>query len=958
MKMRKLTLCLLSLTLGLWGCDDEQTSPSGTGGSASAGGAMSTGGAMTMGGSPSMGGTPSMGGSPSMGGAPSMGGSMPTGGAMATGGAMPTGGAMAMGGSMIMGGQIPPPDIGGEMAPPDNITMDDPCEMEDLAFFEQYVWRPIGAQICSACHLEGSVAQSEGSGFLLRNGMDAASMQANYDMFATYARRELGGTPWLLLKPSGQFPEQFNYGDDRSNVIISQGHRGRDPVPMGSERYAALEQFVARVRGDGRGALCEAGVERCADPWLGRRLLRRVTNRQYSNTLHSLFPDAQLPADLARNFDFLAEVTVDGFDNHVASLRADDVRVQKWFDAAEGIVTHLTPRFAQIFPCAPGEACAQAQIEQWGQRFYRRPLTDAEKAGLLTLYRGAGDLAAARTFEEGMQDVLTAFLMSPHFLYRSELGQEGADGRYTLDPFETATALSYLLWDTTPNDALLAAAANGELDEEDEIVAMAEQMMVHSRANLAFRNFVRQWLLLERPLNHDPDLFGDWTPEIEAAQLAEFNRYVGAVYGNDASGTLGQLFTGTRTYVSDTLRDFYGLEGGDEIMFDGASVRVLDTPHRPGVLGKGLFTALHSQAQREDPMRRGRVVGEQILCMELPLPLNMPLLAASVRDDPTLTIREKAAAHKVSPDCAGCHNRVDPPGFALQNFDAVGRYRSVELGRLDTGFVVENPDVDNCNGSGEPCQEPERCRGQARCEHEIEANGQLLGTRFRDFAFEDMPDFTEQLAQSPDAHSCFVRRVFQNGYGIDLEGHECIVEALEEAYERGDGTFRDSILALVKHPHFRHRESDEAEPGEPRMMPEPEPEPDPDAGMMMGPDMGVEPEQDAGMAPEPPMGESCPANPCFCEDAPCTLEWSTGDLAIRMTYDNVWDNGYRTLVDVTNESGEALDWSFSFVANGRVTSSGNAEIATADGLTVLSGKAWNNIIQPGETINFDFIGAR
>ena len=953
MTMQRLTICLLSVTLGFWGCDDETTT-TGMGGTPSAGGmAMPTGGAIS-----GMGGSMAMGGAAAMGGSTAMGGAMAMGGAAAMGGQTPPGTGGEIG--QTMGGMIDPGG-GGEMAPPDTITMDDPCEMEDMAFFEQYVWRPIGAQICSACHLEGSVAQNDGSSFILVDGMDAASMQANYDMFATYAQRELGGTPWLLLKPSGQFPEQFDYGDARSNEIIGQGHRGRDPVPMGSERYDALEQFVARIRGDGRGVACDSGIERCANPWLGRRLLRRVTSRQYSNTLHSLFSDADLPNDLARNFDFLAEVTVDGFDNHVASLRADEVRVQKWFDAAEGIVEHLTPRFAQIFDCAPGEDCARTQIDQWGQRFYRRPLTDTEKTDLLALYRGSADLAAARTFEEGMQDILMAFLMSPHFLYRSELGQQGADGRYTLDPFETATALSYLLWDTTPSDALLAAAANGELDEDNEIVAMAEQMLVHGRANLAFRSFVRQWLLLERPLNHDPDLFGDWTPAVEAAQLAEFDRYVGAVYGNDAQGNLAQLFTGTRTYVSESLRDFYGLEGGAEIMFDGAPVRAVDTPHRPGVLGKGLFTALHSQAQREDPMRRGRVVGEQILCMELPLPLNMPLLAASVRDDPTLTIREKAAAHKVSPDCAGCHNRVDPPGFALQNFDAVGRYRNIELGRLDTGFVVMNPDVDNCNGSGEPCQEPERCRGQAQCEHDIEANGQLLGTRFQDFSFDDMPDFAQKLAQSPDAHSCFVRRVFQNGYGLDTEGHECIIEALEEAYETGDGSFRDSILALVKHPHFRHRESDESEPGERVEMPDPDPEPDPDAGMGMDPDMGAgpdpDPEPDAGMEPEP-NGDGCPASPCFCDTAPCSLEWTAGGLAIRLTYDNIWDNGYRAVVDITNESGADLDWEISFVANGRVTSSGNAEIAEANGVTTLSGKAWNNVLPDGEALNFAFIGTR
>ena len=999
-----ISVCLACLT---WGCDsnsdsdgmtnqsggmDSQTGPtdldSGAGddrdGAAGQGGVGGGGGHAGMadaggaGGAAGSGGTGGAAGSGGTGGAAGSGGTGGAGGGGVGGGGIGGGGIGGAAGSGGIGGAAGGGAGGGGIggaAGADGSAS--PCDLDDLAFFEQEVWRPIGAQICVGCHLEGSVAQLAGSDFILVDGDAPAQLQANFEAFRAVSLAELGSASWLLLKPSGQFPERYDYNGDGAIVaspemgraeVIPSGHGGRIVIARDSQKYRALEQFVARVSGEGRGEACELGGDACDFPWLGRRLLRRISNRQYQKTLAATFPGMGLSADIPGDYVFPAESTFNGFDNRAEALRAESARVEKWFNAAQGVVEILMTRLDMLTECAQrNDACARAEIIRWGRRLYRRQLSEPEVMTFMTLYRGTTpELVQGRTFEEGFADVLTAMLISPHFLYRSEIGVVRDDGRYELTAYEMATSLAYLLWDQSPDDALLDAAEAGALDTEAGRLAQATQMLNDPRSAKGFETFVRQWLLIERQVDHNQELFPEMTAQLKSAQLREFDDFVSERFDR-GQGHVGDLFSHASSVVDDDLATFYGWANGVPVEERPGFLR-FERENHPGVLGLGRFAAVHTQPQREDPMRRGKVIAEQVLCMTLPLPNNMPLLAASVRDDPTLTMREKADEHKVSPTCAGCHNRVDPPGFALQNFDAVGRFRFEEPGRRDDGSIVMNPDVMDCDGEGIPCAHPERCEGEEVCMHPIDASGELRGIRTPDFIFEDFNGFAENLVESVDMNDCFIERGFENGFGLNPVDHTCLVQDLRERYRSGDATFADLLLGMVASPRFAARESDESEPGD-QLPNAPEPEPQ-DAGVPMpdadildaglpdadpadaeARDMGLEPDA----APEP--DGMCPADPCDCGDGGCELSWATPGLEITIRYEDRWNSGYRAVVIIENTSAQARDWRVAFNVLGTVRSVSGAEFDQDHGFVTFTPLFWNTPIGAGQEKRMEIIGA-
>lgn len=349
---------------------------------------------------------------------------------------------------------------------------------------------------------------------------------------------------------------------------------------------------------------------------------------------------------------------------------------------------------------AAGErTAAERVIERFASRAYRRPLRDGELPRLIGLYeasRSAGD-----SHEPAVRVVLAATLVSPSFLYRSLENPRGDDPGfvYALNDYELAGRLSYFLWSSMPDEELLGLAAEGALRDESVLRAQARRLLVDRRADAFVENFAGQWLLLRNleRLQIDPATYPGYTGELRADMIAEARLFFADVVRSDRS-VLDLLDAGD-TFLNERLAAHYGVPGVRGEAF--RRVALDPASHRGGVLTMGAVLTVTSNPTRTSPVKRGLYVLDQLLGSPPPPPppdiARLEQAAEVVGEDATL--REKLAAHLFDANCAVCHRRMDPIGLAMENFDAVGRWREEEGGRpidasgvLPGGAAFEGPD--------------------------------------------------------------------------------------------------------------------------------------------------------------------------------------------------------------------------------------------------------------------------
>ena len=356
------------------------------------------------------------------------------------------------------------------------------------------------------------------------------------------------------------------------------------------------------------------------------------------------------PGGFAPTAGFLPATRPEGYawDNHAGGL-VTSVHVEQYLAAGEALAARADLPSGDV----------EAWLRDFGRRAFRRPLTDAE----VGRYLAVGDPAA----------VLQVLLSSPHFLYRSEIGEPaGEAGTFRLTPFETAAALAYLLWGTTPDDALLDAAAAGRLSDADGIEAEARRLLDDPRARDHLGTFAEQWLGADRLATADraAALYPEWDDALAAEMVGETRAF--AVAQTLDGGTYETLLTGdSARHATGTLAQLYALDGGP----------------RAGILGQAGWLAAHSHSDQTSPIRRGLFVRRQLLCHYLPPP---PPDAGGVPEvDPEATTQERFAQHTSVESCAGCHRYIDPIGLGLEHFDAIGGWRDTENGRpIDASGAV------------------------------------------------------------------------------------------------------------------------------------------------------------------------------------------------------------------------------------------------------------------------------
>ncbi len=336
-----------------------------------------------------------------------------------------------------------------------------------------------------------------------------------------------------------------------------------------------------------------------------------------------------------------------------------------------------TPSRRAIFICRPAPGadalpCARRILGELARRAYRRPVNDNDLEDLLSFYqRGRNNKG---TFDQGIEMALRRLISGPEFVFRLEADPANAPANapYRISDLELASRLSFFLWSTIPDNQLLTLASQGKLKDPAILEQQVQRMLADPRSQALVENFAAQWLQLRniRGLVPDPDVFPDFDDNLRSSLVKETEMLFSSIMKEDRP--VGDLLTADYTFVNERLARHYGIPN----IYGARFRRVhLDNEVRRGLLGQGSILALTSVAIRTSPVARGKwVLTNLIGTPPPPPPPNVPALPEN-KGGKTQSMRERMTAHRANPFCASCHKTMDPIGFSMENFDAVGRYR-------------------------------------------------------------------------------------------------------------------------------------------------------------------------------------------------------------------------------------------------------------------------------------------
>jgi len=495
----------------------------------------------------------------------------------------------------------------------------------------------------------------------------------------------------------------------------------------------------------------------------------RLTNDQWQRTVTDLL---YLEEPMELTVALQADPPLGRFDNNIARLAFSSGHWRSFQRAAEEVASLASQDDAIVGALSPADfptelaAQGRALIETLGPRAYRRPLLESEVEKYLAVFAdGANHYPEQAPYEAGLRLILETMLQSPHFLYRVEDSESESSGAVQLDGYEVASRLSFAFWNTMPSDELFAAAKAGELNDEEGVRDWAATMFDDERTPLQFRSFhVQAFEMAEyTDLDKNEELFPQWNREVGIAMLDESARFLeGEVFGG---GGVRELLTSNRTYVNAELAALYGLEGDFGEEFVPAD---LDRSERSGMLTRLGFLTRNATLSQSDPIHRGVFVNLNLLCRPLSAPPELPDVLDLVGD----TNRERVTSITGVGTCGeGCHaTLINPIGFSLEHYDALGQYRTEE-----SGLPVDAADVYTF------------------------ASGEQL-------VFNDALELSEQLAESTEAHACYIQQLLEYLLGRDLGPEDMALVQVYAAESVETGlSIREIILRVVESRAFRYR---------------------------------------------------------------------------------------------------------------------------------------------------------
>jgi hypothetical protein len=439
-------------------------------------------------------------------------------------------------------------------------------------------------------------------------------------------------------------------------------------------------------------------------------------------------------------------------------------------DAAEAVAAQAVTDLPTLTGCSPttttAEAtCADQFIKAFGRKLYRRQLTAEESARYTTVYNNAR--TQMYDFKTGIEWVVFAFLNSPGFLYRVELDPVGSSGIRALTPTELASRLSYLIWQSGPDETLLTAAEGGQLATRQDLAVQATRMIADPKAR-RLTNFFDQWLKWGTldGLQRDPTAFPNLPANLGPLMHTEVQTFAEKTVF-DSDHKLSSLLTGQYTYANQTLAQHYGLSG-----VTGTAFQRVATTGREGLLMLGGNLAARDLATRTSIVHRGVAIRTLIMCQVVAAPPpNVPALGPI---DANLSQAQRLAQHRQNATCASCHDNIDSLGTPFESFDAVGRPRTVD----EAG-------------------------------HPIDTSGAL--TRSRDTQLNgpvtDGNGLVSKLAQSTEVSDCFATQLYRFSMGRKEEdGDACSQFTMKKQFTDSGGDVQQLLLSLTQINDFDHRQ--------------------------------------------------------------------------------------------------------------------------------------------------------
>jgi hypothetical protein len=499
---------------------------------------------------------------------------------------------------------------------------------------------------------------------------------------------------------------------------------------------------------------------------LTRAPMRRLTRFEYNNTVRDLLQDKSLPANA-----FPSEESGNGFGNDADAQAVVASLAEQYVNVAEKVALAATAsdRIASLAACATQvtdaaseTSCARTIAETFTPKAWRRALAAGEADSIVALFQA---VRTTSDFPKSVGAMLEAILQSPEFLYKPEFGVDapGRPGVKQPTGDEMATRLSYLFWASAPDDALRAAAAAGELTTPAGIRTQAQRLLADPKAREVVRFFFDSLLPIQSlaSLERSTVDYPTFSAKIGSLMRTETQTFLeNEIFSGP--GTWPGVFTAPYTYVNQELATYYGLTGVTGDAFQ--KVMLPPQSHRAGLLTQAGVLSGPVHSNHENPVVRGSFVIQKLMCLPIPLPTG-DIAAMVTPPDPksAATARQRYTVHSSNAVCRGCHQNMDPLGYALENFNVVGLWRDQENGVT------------------------------------IDASGTApaLGT------FNGAIELGQRLAESEDAQQCFATHWLNFGYGRTLKDTEaCGVSSVRSKFKESGYNVQEMLLALTQSEAF------------------------------------------------------------------------------------------------------------------------------------------------------------
>ena len=496
--------------------------------------------------------------------------------------------------------------------------------------------------------------------------------------------------------------------------------------------------------------------------------LRRLTHNQYNNTVRDLLGDQTSPAN-----QFPPEDFVNGFKNQYQAQNLSPLLLESYGAAAEKLARNAFRGgdTRGLVPCKPSVACRTQFVREFGLKAFRRPLELEEQQRYEALMRKGTD------FYGGAQLAVEAMLQSPHFLFRLE---ETANPKWK--NYATAARLSYTLWDSMPDAALMDAAAKNQLATPEAVERAARRMLDHTKARDAFDEFVAQWMRYDRILTASKDRrrFPQFTRETAFAMTEEARVFLGDLVWNDRN--FMDFVRADYSFINGDLAGIYGVAAPAR---EFSRVQFPPASERAGVLGQALFLALTAKPDETAPTARGLFVREQFLCQHVaePPPGINTNLPAPTEAKPQ-TNRDRLSGHVTNPSCFTCHNLIDPIGFGFEKFDAIGA-------RRETFKLSFAP-----TGKGANRRTPPKT-----IELDIDTKGHVAGVANSNFS--SPAELGKVLFESAQCQECVVKQYFRYATGrMETSGDRPLIRKVLADFRSSQFRFKELMVSFIKSREF------------------------------------------------------------------------------------------------------------------------------------------------------------